>query len=293
MENNPSPIHNRAIVFVHYDKHDLIDDYVYFYLDALREVSSYLIFVSTAELGDTDRTRVSEVCDDVVVRENIGYDFMSYKVGLDSFDPTQYDEVVICNDSVYGPFYPIEKMFQSMQKTACDFWGVTDSTDKSYHLQSYFIVFRKSVLQSDAFRRFWKGVKVLHDKDTIIRQYEVGLTTHLINNGFKAAVLNSVKASNLKLLLFYMKKLTPLKIGKKLVAMVMGKKILIGPGKVNPTHQLWKELLLGKKMPFIKIELLRDNPIKIDIEDYEEVIHKVSDYDTSLITAHLARMKVA
>jgi len=217
---------------------------------------------------------------------------MSYKVGLDSFDHTQYDEVVICNDSIYGPFYPIENMFQNMQDTACDFWGVTDSTDMSYHLQSYFVVFRKSVLQSDAFRRFWKNVKVLHDKDAIIRQYEVGLTTHFIKNGLKAAVLNHIQPSNVKLLLHYMKKLTLTKITKKLIAMVMGKKIILRPGKVNPTHQFWKELLLGKKMPFIKIELLRDNPIKVDIDDYEEVIQKTSDYDTSLIATHLARMKV-
>ena len=63
-------------------------------------------------------------------------------------------------------------------------------------------------------------------------------------------------------------------------------------GKINITHQFWKEILLTSKMPFIKIELLRDNPINMEIHDFEQVIQQVSDYDTQLIKNHLARMKV-
>ena len=37
---------NRAIIFVHYDKHDMVDAYVYTYLKELQQNASHLVFVS-------------------------------------------------------------------------------------------------------------------------------------------------------------------------------------------------------------------------------------------------------
>ena len=86
---------NRAIVFVHYDKDNLIDDYVYFYLKELQKVSDYIVFVTVVKLSINDINKLNTICNDVILRENVGYDFMSYKVGLESFDYQTFDEVII------------------------------------------------------------------------------------------------------------------------------------------------------------------------------------------------------
>ncbi len=270
----------------------MVDAYVHIYLKELQQNASYLVFVSTAKLPNEEIKNLSQYCSNVIVRENIGYDFMSYKMGLESFNYKNYDEVVICNDSVYGPLYPLGNLFEDMQNNKCDFWGITDNTDMSYHLQSYFLVFKKNVIQSDTFKTFWEQVKVLKNKDNIIEKYEIGLTKSLLGSGFLSAVYVNFKVTNTQTLQVFLKKLTPAKIINKVIAIGYGKDKLKRIGKINATHYFWKELLLSERIPFIKIELLRDNPMQININDVEQVIQEVFDYDTQLIKNHLDRMKV-
>ena len=77
----------------------------------------------------------------------------------------------------------------------------------------------------------------------------------------------------------------------KILSISSGKYHVTRIGKINTTLYFWKELLLTSKMLFIKIELLRDNPKEMDIDDFEQVVHQISDYDTQLIKNHLTRMK--
>jgi lipopolysaccharide biosynthesis protein len=44
-------------------------------------------------------------------------------------------------------------------------------------------------------------------------------------------------------------------------------------------------------MPFVKVELLRDNPMNMGIADYDTFIKSLSDYDTGYIKKHLERMR--
>ena len=60
---------------------------------------------------------------------------------------------------------------------------------------------------------------------------------------------------------------------------------------INVTHFLWKQLVLYHKMPFIKVELLRDNPMCVNIDDYAKVISMVSNYNVPMIMSHLNRTR--
>jgi lipopolysaccharide biosynthesis protein len=59
---------------------------------------------------------------------------------------------------------------------------------------------------------------------------------------------------------------------------------------LNITHYYWKKLLLNG-FPFIKIELLRDNPLNIDIRNWKEIISSVSNYPIEIIENHLKRIR--
>jgi len=283
---------NRATVFVHYDKDDFVDDYVYYFLKELRLNSSFLLFVSTANLKKNDMIRLKEICEKVLVRKNIGYDFMSYKVGLESFNYKEFDEVVVCNDSVYGPIYPLKNIFDEMKTVKCDFWGMTDHNAFSYHLQSYFLVFNKSLLNSLFFHDFWKQVKILQNKSDIIKLYEVGLTDFFVSNGFVPESYVKNKVSFKQKLLFLFPKCSPMNVLIKLSDLFFTKKKLGEIGKINITHYFWKDLIVKHGMPFIKIELFRDNPLYIDIDDADVVIKKLStDYPVDLMKNHLQRVR--
>ena len=278
---------NRAVVFAHSDQQGRVDHYVYYYLGELRNICRTLIFVSTAKLEKQAINKLELIGCEVILRENSGYDFMSYKVGLQSLKYTTYDEIVICNDSVYGPFFDLDNIFNKMSEQACDFWGMTSNTDISYHIQSYFIVFKKQVLNSAAFRNFWDAVTVLDSKREIIRRYEVGLSQCLLESGLRAGSSADYNPTLTDQLIYLSKRISPGKIQQKIMAMFQGENVI---PRINATHSFWKELILQGKMPFIKVEPLRDNPMEVDIEDYEGVISSVSSYDVSLIKNHLSRV---
>lgn len=282
---------NRAVVFAHYDRDDKVDEYVYYYLKELQKNSDYIVFVSTAKLCRKSINSLKQICSSVIIRENIGYDFVSYKVGLESFEYKSYNEVLICNDSVYGPIYPLDKLLKSIENIQEDFIGITDNYDIEYHLQSYFLMFKKNILVSSAFKEFWDNVKILDDKSQIIKDYEVGLSAHLHKNDFFSYVICSLQPTIYQKISIIIKKLKPKKILNKIVSILsfdLDRKII---AKINPIHYFWKELLLTKKMPFIKIELIRDNPMNVNIDDVETTISKISNYDLGLIKKHIKRLK--
>jgi rhamnosyltransferase len=282
---------NRAVILVHYDRDNQVDDYVYAYITSLKECTTHLVFVSTANLKESQIEKLNLQCDKVIIRDNIGYDFMSYKIALESFNYAKYDEVLICNDSVYGPLYPMQNLFETMQSQKCDFWGITDNTDMGYHIQSYFMLVKKPILQSDTFKNFWEQVEVLNNKDEIIKRYEIGFSQSLIKAGFISAVSTHFTPTKMQKISIFLSKFTAKKIIKKFISIFSGNAKIIRIGKINNAHYFWKELLLSGNVPFIKIELLRDNPMHVNIKDFEKIIHSISDYDTKLITNHLKRMK--
>ena len=263
-KHNFGKINNNLCIFSHFDKDGMIDDYVMHYLKSLFNADIDIIFVSTAKnISNENLNKLSPYCRDIIIKENIGYDFGAWKTGLKYIDNEieNYNGLLLCNDSVYAPLYDLNSMMDEMNKKSIDFWGITDSYDVNWHLQSYFLFFNNNVFLNKVFKDFWRDYKVYKIKRNIIEKYEVGLTNVLSKGGFK---FSSYCPSNK----------------------------LINDKKVNTTHFFWKELIIDKKCPIIKIELLRDNPMQMDIKHFEKVINQVSNYDTQLIKTHLARFKV-
>ena len=58
----------------------------------------------------------------------------------------------------------------------------------------------------------------------------------------------------------------------------------------NPTLDGWRQLVSRHRFPFVKVQLLRDNPNGNDISDWREIVAQAG-YDTALIEAHLRRVR--
>lgn len=177
----------RLAIFAHFDKHHQIKKYVLHYLEQLKQVSDYIIFVSTSKLNDSECFNLSQFCSRVIVRENIGHDFYSYKVGINAIENLkEVEQLILCNDSCFGPLFPLSDIFVQMTSKPADFWGMSANSRPQFHLQSYFLVFKYNVINSEIFNLFWNGVQTLKSKDQIVFDYEVGLSQKLIAVGFTA-----------------------------------------------------------------------------------------------------------
>ena len=192
----------RIAIFAHYDKHNLIDDYVVFYLKKLKEVVDEIIFISDCNIEKRELSKINHLILDKVCTKHDEYDFGSYKRGfflLKEKHPEKFnelEELVFVNDSCYcvGDFKEIFNKIKKDKRT--EYIGLTENNEINYHLQSYFLVIRKYIFKEDFFVNFLKNVKKLKNKETVIKNYEIGLSNLLINNNKKICAIFSCKKIN-------------------------------------------------------------------------------------------------
>lgn len=268
---------DRLCLFAHYDRDDLVDDYVVHYLKALHELGCEIVFISTAEgLGDDQLAKVAPYTRRILVRENTGHDFGSWKIGLRSVnDISRFHELIIANDSVYGPLYGLGALFSRMDTTDAHFWGLTDSLRYGRHLQSYFVVFKKSAFQSEAFSSFWENLPFYQFKHTVILRGEIGLSRTLLRAGFRLGAAVPYQR---------------LRETRRDTVRTIERRHYRGCA-ANPVRSMWDILIRNFDFPFLKVELPRDNPLDDEtLDQWSSVITTKSSYDVGLIRRHLDRI---
>lgn len=300
----------RAAVFAHFDCHDLVAPYVIHLLEQVRTVCDTIVFVSTSRLSATEVARVSRIVQRVVLRENTGRDFGSYREGILSLRDAGFDEILIVNDSVFGPLMPLTDVFARMAAVPADAWSATSSWAISFHLQSYFVVFRRRVLESAVFWAFWRHLRPQPDKDRTILLGEIGLSYVLRAQGFRLrsflpppTILHGL-LSALRTQEWTMAWPSVAVVGLRhawLVYMVMRRMVLesfeFGAYRAidrlrqfNMTHSLWRVSVARRRLIFLKVDLLRDFPLRADTRQVAAFLRPRTTYDPALIEEHLRRV---
>ena len=181
--------YKRLAIFASFNKDGLIADYVIYYLQGLKKVVDGIIFVTDNPILPLELEKIKDLVIYAQCERHEEYDFGSYKRGYlwaqEKGLLDDADELVLCNDSCYGPVYPFEHMFEEMRKRKCDFWGVISNTDFKFHLQSYFYVFNKAIIKSEVVLKFLKKVKKEKSFWDVVYKYEFELTDCLLQQGFK------------------------------------------------------------------------------------------------------------
>ncbi len=179
----------RAAVVAHFDVSRKLAHHVRLMLEELLSVCSQVVLVSTTGVDYESSLWISRhPALKLVVRENVGYDFMSYREGirhLGDVEELAGTELLICNDSFVGPVVPLATMLDQMDGSPDDFWGMTLSHELSMHVQSYFMYFRSSATATPAFQNFWRDMVVISDREEVIRRYELGLSRALMDAGLR------------------------------------------------------------------------------------------------------------
>lgn len=200
MENKKNT--RRLALFVCYDKDGIIDDYIPYLLRDLIENLEMLVVVVNGALTPEGHSTLEKFTPHIVVRENQGVDAAAWKeamidyLGWEKLD--EFDELVLLNDSFFGPLYPFRKVFEEMDRRPVDFWGLTahaaidDPVLSRFcpynylpaHIQSYFIAIRKKMFSSHAFRSYWETQPLFKSREEAIGQNEAVFTKHFEDAGF-------------------------------------------------------------------------------------------------------------
>ncbi len=265
------PITHRAVIFAHFHPDGEIPAYTRRLIDFLASRAQRFIFISTCLNDAAARSLAASI--EVIIRDNVGHDFMSYKTGWQRLgELAAYDEVLIANDSIY--LAESARLEQTLAQLAqlpqhdADVWALTASEERSFHLQSFFIVFRRSALTHPALAGFWNGVEVLADKKDIIRRYERGLSQCLQACGMRL-VAGYVADTGHDVRLMAKRKAD----GNKIRQLLLTLKMLAQPRRrCNPMHFLWDQVLM--RQGILKLELLKRNPRGIDLDRLELELSK-------------------
>lgn len=160
----------------------------------------------------------------IVTRPNVGYDFGSWAAALDYFPQVRkFDEVLLTNDSMVGPFAPLTEVLEAMTTSEADIFALTENLQHGLHMQSFFVCFRGGILEDRPWKNFFGRVREEASKDDIVQIYELGLTRTALRYGYSWLVMFPME-------------------------------VLEG-GIGNPTFERW-ELLLDCGMPLVKRSLV-------------------------------------
>jgi hypothetical protein len=208
----------RICLFAGYDAEAILDDYV---VDYVRELSRFadVYYLSDGYLPADQLAKLDGITRGAWAVRHGAYDFGSYSmlardlVGWDRI--AEYDEVLLVNDSCYL-LGGLDKVFARMDASDCAWWGLQATKGLTitqrdpgrgepipmdvvrdelltiyehdplydFHVGSYFLAYRRPVIEDPGFRRILDSVHKQRSKLLIVMRYEIGLTHYLIGAGF-------------------------------------------------------------------------------------------------------------
>jgi hypothetical protein len=268
------------MLLVHHDVDGVVDEHVLTAVDTYREADIEVQVVSSG-VDEVSRGRLDERHVLVHTRSSNDAlrDFGAWNLLLAHLGPDRlasYERVVLANDSAYFPVRDPTPFLTAMHASETDVWSATDSfSGGRYHLQSYFLALRPravGLLVPELARRI--AAHPQPTKHGLIQWFEIGLSQYAAAHGLRLGAFCSV--ADLEDPAGSMAPPDPRPLPPLTVTVT------------NLTHHFWRTTL-GRGLPFLKVELLRDNPLGVDIAGWESAVD--GPCTAGLITDHLARMQ--
>lgn len=209
----------------------------------------YVVSADESIKKDPLYAKLSELVSKIIIRDNMGYDFGSWKVGINFLRDKikNIKSLLLMNDSLYGPIFSMDEIISNTINSPFDITSMTASNQFGYHGQSYYISYSNKIINSEVFQFFWKNCPIKNinsdeDKIRMILKYEVRFYQLLLKMNFSHTVLFNLES------------------------------------KLNPSIYSWNKLIdIG--MPFIKNSLLFDSQekfteTKIDFDRINDYLNK-------------------
>jgi hypothetical protein len=274
------PAGDRLLVLVHFDVDRVVDPHVLTAVDTYRSAGFDVCIVTVGldeEALEPLLPRVTHV-----VRKSSNddlRDFGGWCLAIDLLGEAtldRYEQVVLTNDSAYFPVRDPEPFLAAVRDSQADIFAATDSLSGGrYHLQSYFLALSPlalKVLRPELIRRVREQAGAT--KLSLIQRFEVGLSEFAIGQGLLTAAYCSIASIE--------------DVARAMNPPDRRTISHLGVSVTNMTHHFWRHSL-NAELPFLKVELLRDNPLGIEVDGWEDLVDGGA-CTAEQIRAHLERV---
>lgn len=201
----------RLCIYLTYDKQGIVDDYIGYILSEMRNCAEYIVVICNMTEVFSGMDILERYSDKIICRENIGFDAGGFKEALCRFigwdTVLQYEELILVNDSFFGPFIPMKDIFSEMENRNVDFWGLAKhgtyeekgSIKFFEHIQSYFLVIGSTMLHSEQFKNYWEDMPFYSTFLDVVYQHEVNFTSYFKSLGYTYDVLADIEINDSQL----------------------------------------------------------------------------------------------
>ncbi len=172
-------------LFSHFSLEEKIPNYVLYYLEHLkRKVDKVILLTNIRTIENINI--VTDMGIEYHMYPNSGYDFgMYYKFLMNN--SIECDELFLVNDSMIL-FNSLDSIMEWKDNNKeAELLGITDSIEVSHHLQSYFLILRKSA--QALFKSYLEKNLIMDNFRDVILVYEVGFSTEVIMNNLLIAIM--------------------------------------------------------------------------------------------------------
>lgn len=189
----------RLTIFCLYNENGTVEQYVCDLLEQITIVSERIIIVINGEINTKSRERLKQYSNEIIQRENKGFDQGAYKDILNDYlnlqELKEYDDLIFCNDTFYGFFTPLKQIFNQMENKSLDIWGL-NIIDRILirHIQSYFLVFNGSGIT--AVYNYLKNTTYASSYGEAVAILETGLLIYIEEKGLNYSAFVDVKCTD-------------------------------------------------------------------------------------------------
>lgn len=227
-------------VVAHWDPLGTVPPVDVLLLESLSDSGFQVLLVSTAS-GDPASLAAAagDRCVAVAARRNVGFDFMSWRRGIEHLGPavTSLPRLLLLNNSMYGPVRPLAPFLdRAFGPGGPDVVGFTGSREFLPHAQSYALGFGPAALRSRRFADYWPRVRAADGKWGTILGHELRWMRDLTGGPVRGGVV-----------------------------------VPAPPQPVNPLTLHWRDLLAAG-FPFVKRSLFLANYDDVDLTGWRSVI---------------------
>lgn len=268
----------RLCIYLIYDKENIIDRYIGYILNELKTCIDHMIVVCNMPEVESGIEILEKYADKVFYRRNIGFDAGGFKEALCSLIGwdivLKYDELVLINDSMFGPFCCMRDIFRKMEEKSVDFWGLTKCgqfihANKGYvseHIQTYFIAIRFKMLHDSCFLEYWENLPYYKSFDDVVWKHETKFTKYFADLGYTYDALAETKVNDSEFNL---------------------------SNNYSQYATISYELIRKRNFPFLKKQQIAYNTLSKQTQEnlYQALtyIDKETDYDVNLIWDNIIR----
>lgn len=161
-----------------------IDPYVVYQLKKYHDDGAKIVFLAEEEFNDAELHKLDGLVDGIQNPGRLKTWICNNRKAL-----VGIESLILTNNRIYGPFFPLQPFFDEMSKRDCDFWGIAFSEDPSC-LSFSFLCLKKTVFTSPAFSEYWSRPQNLTADDG------VSFSRAMISSGFHADAYCKITENN-------------------------------------------------------------------------------------------------